>query len=185
MTTPNPVDFPELYDAILLAGKRSPGRARLSLPTRDEGWDVQTAKGTTGGTTVHNNSKPVEFDCEIFVWAQEDRTHWEDWEAFKPVLLTPVKANAPKALDIYHPQLDGLGIRSVVVKSWSEPQPDGKGGGTAKIKFLEYRPAKAKASASPGGSSGFGARARGNPPDPNADLKAQVAELTKKFQEVG
>lgn len=188
---PNPVDQPNLYEALVLAGARSPGRLRLSFPLRVEGWDTQKAKGSSGGETVHNGRELSEFDAELYLWRDRSRgvDHFAGWDTFKPVLLAPIAKNAPKALDIYHPQLEGIGITSVVVRSWTEPQPDGRGGATVKIKFLEYAPPKPKAAGKPGGSKSGGAGGGpGGPggsapkePDPNQDLKDAIAAKTEEF----
>lgn len=188
----NPVDNPKEYDFFVLAGQRSPGRARFSFPTLDEGWDKQEAKGGSGGGTVHNGAKLLEFDVELYLWKESWTTgsvdHFADWDAFQPLFKLPVAEGTSKALDIYHPQLDGLGITSVVVKSWTQPQPDDKGGATVKIKFLQYQPIPKKAGGSPSGSKANGAGgangAAKDPAkaDPNAALKQQVAELTKEFE---
>jgi uncharacterized membrane protein YgcG len=118
------------------------------------------------------------------------------------VLLTPIKAGNPMALDIFHPQLDGLGISSVVVKQRSNPQPDGKGGATVKLKFLQYSPPKKKPGngkpkgSKSGGTSGGGADGgggknggptdQGKPkkPDPNQKLKDEVDDLTDELKRV-
>lgn len=176
----NPVDNPGLYDQIILAGKPSPGRCKITgLPTRDEGWEKQETKGQDGGETVHNGRKLVEFEVELYLWKERAKKidHFAGWEEWKKILEAPVKKNAPKALDVYHPQLDGLGVTSVVANTWTEPVPDGKGGATVKIKFLQYSPSKPKASAKPGGSKSKDDKG----PDPNQDLKDQIKDKTAEF----
>lgn len=187
---PNPVDTPELYDVLYLAGLESPGLCRLNVPEIDEGWEKQEAKGSAGGETVCNGRKLAEFDCELYLWRETWNSGGYDWfaawEAWKPILLTPIAKNAPKALDIYHPQLEGLGIGSVVVQSWTEPQPDGTGGATVRIKFLQYAPPKPKPSGKPKGSAGAGGGGPGGggaeeKPDPNQDIKDEIAAKTEEL----
>lgn len=198
----NPIDHPDLYDSIILAGRVSPGRARVSMPMRTEGWEKQKAKGADGAETVNNGADLIEFDVELYLWRDERVDHFEAWENWSPVLLTPVKAGNPMALDIFHPQLDGLGISSVVVKQRSNPQPDGKGGATVKLKFLQYSPPKKKpgngkpkgsksggtsgGGADGGGDGKGGANDKGKPkkPDPNQDLKNELDDLTDEFKRV-
>jgi hypothetical protein len=172
----DPVANPSAYNKIVLAGKESPGRARLNFPMREEGWDKQEPKGDDGGETVHNGRKIAEFDCELYLWKEKARgiDHFARWDEWKSILLAPVQKNAQKALDIYHPQLDGLNISSVVVNSWCEPQPDGKGGATVKIKFTEYRPHKPAAAKKPSGSTSSDPKRE---PDPNQDKKDELAAL--------
>jgi hypothetical protein len=187
---PNPVDDPDLYDCFFLAGIQSPGVCKMNVPETDEGWEKQESKGNSGGETIHNGRKLIEFDAELYLWKETWQKGFQDWfeawEQFKPILSKPVAKNANKALDIYHPQLEGLGIGSVVVKGWTEPVPDGQGGATVKIKFLQYAPPKPKAAGKPKGSAGAGGGGAGGAnekPDPNADVKAQIAaqidELSK------
>jgi hypothetical protein len=188
----NPVDNPGSYDFLVLSGRRSPGKCTLSFPTRSEGWDKQQPKGSQGGETVHNASPLIEFEVELYLWKESWGTggvdHFAEWDLFWPIFQLPIASNASKALDIYHPQLDGLGITSVVVSSWTQPQPDGTGGATVKIKFLQYAPPKKKTGGKPSGSGSKGG-AGSNPnspanqkPDPNAELKKQLAQLTEEFK---
>ena len=184
----NPVDTPELYDVFYLAGLESPGICAFTgLPTLDLGWEPQQPKGSDGGATVRGGTKLVEFEVSIRLWrdAATGIDHFAMWDTFKSILDTPIAKNASKALDIYHPQLEGLGIGSVVVKSKTEPAPNGDGTATAKIKFLQYKPAKKKAGATkPGGSKGGGSGGTADAaqkPDPNQDIKDEVASLTSEF----
>ncbi len=174
----NPIDNPKSYDSFLLGGVPSPGVARFSFPERPYGWDQQAGKGSDGATVVLNSTKLVEFDVELYLWRDHLVDHFTRWDSWKKVLLLPVADGSEKALDIYHPQLEEIGVRSVVVKSWAPPQPDGKGGATAKVKFLEYRPVKKKlGSGKPDGSSANGGKKK----DPNADTnRAAKEELAKQ-----
>lgn len=183
MSGPNPVDHPELYDVIVLAGIQSPGVATVPPVARDQGWEAQQPKGSDGGETIHNGEKLLEFDVDFFLWKEDGVDHYAAWEEFEKLFKKPIAKKDAKALDIYHPQLDGLGIKSVVVRSFTKPKPDGKGGATVKVKFLEYKPPKPKAAGKPKGSAanaGKGADGTpGNkPPDPNQAKKDTVAALT-------
>jgi hypothetical protein len=184
----NPVDLPEMWDTFTLAGLRSPGICKFPDLIRDEGWDVQVPKGSTGGNTVHNNTKPISFGVELRLWKDAYVDHFDRWEDWKGLLVIPIKKDSPKALDILHPQLEGLGIRSVVAQTRAEYIPDGRGGATVKWKFLEYRPIQPAKSQGPNGSKGSGAGSTSTQQkksDPNADLKKEVEELTKQFKEAG
>lgn len=185
----NPYDNPELYDVFLLGGQISPGVCTFNFPTRLEGWDVQVPKGSSGGNTVRKDQPPVEFEVTLLLWRDEFVDHFAAWDAWKAILTKPIAKNAPKALDIYHPQLADLQIRSVVVKPHTEPQPlSGKmtGAATVKIGFLEYKPIKTAATVAPNGSTtGVALAGEGAKPDPNADLKAQIANLTAQLQKPG
>ena len=177
----NPVDTPELYDSLYLVGQKSPGLCTFDgLPTRDEGWDIQAPPGG-GGFTIHKRTAPIVFKVKLYLWKGDDDQggqvdHFAAWETWKKVLFTPVKPNSPKALDIYHPQLEGLNpaIRSVVIKSHTDPGPDGKGGAWVEIVMLEYRPFIRKPVKQLVGTTT-------SKNDPNAALKAQVAQAVADF----
>lgn len=181
----DPVTNPKQYDKLIVDGAQSPGICKLSSPTREYGWDQQKAQGNDGAAAILNGSGLAEFEAEIYLWLDPDGTdHFARWEKFRPVLQRPVKQGDKKALDIYHPQLAELGIRMVVVKSISAPQPDGKGGATVKIKFLEYAPKKKLRSVK--------VDAAGKPisekANPNADIdaaQAQLNDMTKRQNQNG
>lgn len=140
----NPVDTFKLYDCIVLAGKRSPGVCKLNAPKRSLGWDKQKAKGDDGASVVNNGAELCEFQATLTLWKDPDRDEYAGWDAWKPILDTQVKDTDKKALDIYHPQLVAIGVTGVVVKSYTAPQPDGKGGATVHIDFIEFKPKKKK-----------------------------------------
>ena len=182
----NPVDNPEAYDVLVLAGLESPGICKLTVPTRETGWDQQQGKDGSAGESVQNGTKGLEIQCEFYLWKDPATgiDHFAEWDSFVLLLKEPTKKNSPKALDIYHPSLENKGISSVVVKSWSNPQPDGVGGGTAKVVFLEYLPSKPKgAGGKPKGSKAGGEGSGAQAPDPNADVKAALESETQAYND--
>ena len=181
----NPLDNPALYDVFRLGGVRSPGLCKFDPPpVRDQGWDVQTAGATKGAGLARRTMPPVRFKVAIYLWKDENVDHFAGWDDWKRLLLVSSKSTGATALDINHPLCSALQppITSVVVGPYNEPVPDGKGGATITIEFIEYRPPKTSAVVKPGGSTvssnAAGAGAAGSKGDPNADLKAQLAQLT-------
>ncbi len=145
----NPTDDYELYDSFLLAGEPSPGICRFGAPKAVTGWNNAAGKGDDGGETTLNGAVLSEFTCTITLWNGDyELSHFILWEAWKPILMTPVAKGAERALDIYHPQLADLGITSVVVKSWTNPEPNPDGTSTVTIEFLQYSPAKPRPNSS-------------------------------------
>lgn len=185
MSALNPYRNADGWDVLILAGLESPGICKLTVPSRETGWDQQQGKDGAPGESVQNGTKGAEIQCEFYLWedpANPDLDMFAEWETFRETILKlPVKKAQPKALDIYHPALEGKNITSVVVKSWGNPQPDGLGGGTAKVVFLEYLPSKPKGAG--GKPKGSKANEKGDPPDPNADVKAELDEATQEFNE--
>jgi hypothetical protein len=153
----NPIIAPDDYDAIVLAGVRSPGVVTLSGHQREQGWDVQEAKGQTGASTKHNGDKVAQFTATFRLVYDptagiDDFADWD--ETFQPVIESSTSGKTPIALDVYHPDLAACGIKSVVNGGIGGKQHDGKGGATIAVKLLEYRPPKPKSSTGANGSKG-------------------------------
>lgn len=170
----NPIDNPDDFDAIVLAGTRSPGVVSLSGHERGQGWDVQEAKGQTGASTKRNGEKIAQFTAK-FRLAYDPTAGIDDladWDAFQAVIESSTAGAAPIALDIYHPDLARNGITAVTNGGVGGVEHDGKGGATVTVKFLEYRPPKAKASTGASGS-----KSKTNKADPNDPIEQARKEL--------
>ena len=174
---PNPIDDEVLYDTILLANKRSPGQVTLSGHDRNQKWDVKDADGAGGASTTYKGEQIAQFTASFYlvkdpVLALDE---FAEWDTFATLIRSSLPSKGkPKALDIYHPDLAANDIKSVCQASIGGMTHDGKGGATVVVKFLEFRPAKKK------GGSPAGSKSAAKPPDPNADLKAQVAALLEE-----
>jgi len=168
----DPINDADLYDSIDLGGTRSPGVVTLSGHDREIDWDVKVGPGTTGGTTTLKAEKLVEFSASFYLADEDD---FAGWPAFRSLINSTVEGTG-KGIDVFHPDLESNGIRSVVKKSIGGVVHDRKGGQTIVVKFLEYRPPQPKR-LSPAGSS-----SKGKGPDPDAAAKAELAALTSQFQ---
>ncbi len=170
----NPLDNPELFDALEIAGVRSPGKVELSGHDRKANWDVKTGKGIDGGSTTLNSIPAIEFSATFWLVNIEE---FEAWPAFAKVVRDTISAS-PKGADVYHPDLAENDIKSVCQGTFGGRVHDGKGGQKYTIKFQEYRAPKKKTGT--GNVSGSGKVPKD---DPNAAALAQLAALTKKYQE--
>lgn len=183
----DPVTNPEIYETILLAGRKSPGQCKFTtIPKRPTKWSIAPAQGKLGGDVRLIGGPPAEFECSFFLWIEDGVSNFPEWDDWKPLLSESERTG--KAIDIYHPYLAGLDppIRSVVVQEKSEPIADGKGGATATVKFLENRTfVDVKGSGKVNGSRAGGGAPRDKTAkgtDPNQDLKDEVAALTAEFK---
>lgn len=168
-----------LYDAILAAGVRSPGVVTLSGHDRVIGWDVKEGPGQSGASMTRKGAKPVEFTATFYLVSDQSIgvDQVADWWAFQEVLESTVSGSKPKPIDIYHPDLAARGITSVVLSSLGGVVHDGKGGQTIAVKLIEYFPPK------PSGGTATGSRnKKPTIPDPDAEAKAELAALTKKYE---
>jgi len=171
---PNPIDNESLYDAIVLAGKRSPGQLTLSGHDRNQKWDVKDADGSGGASTTYKGEQIAQFTATFYLVKDPvlGIDEFEEWAAFVALIRSSLpNKGKPHALDIYHPDLATNDIKSVCQASIGGMVHDGKGGATVVVKFIEFRPPKAK------GGSPAGSKTNDKPPDPNADLKAQIESL--------
>lgn len=174
-------DNPELYESIVLAGVRSPGVVTISGHDRDHGWDVKKGPGQTGATTERTSEDPVEFDCTFYLVRDlireiDDIARWPE---FLAVARSSISGPAPKALDIYHPDLASNDIKSVVLRKVVGVVHDGKGGQTVKLRFLEYRPPKKKGGAPSGSKS---KKPDPKKPDPDQAALDELARLTDEYK---
>lgn len=173
---PNPIDNPELYDVVIVAGEASPGVCKITGHDRKIGWDIKAGSGQSGATTTLKDVPPVEFTLTLKLVTYED---FADWPAFQALIESTVAGATPRALDIYHPDLAANDISSVVKATVGGMIHDGLGGATVAIKLLEYKPPKSKGG-SPNGSK---TKPKAKGADPNQAALDELARLTKQYKE--
>lgn len=169
---PNPIDDEDLYSCIVLGGMKSPGEVTLSGHDRKIDWDVKEGSGQSGATSTLKGVPLCEFSAVFYLVDAED---FAAWPAFRRQINSTVSAKAPKAYDIYHPDLAANDIVSVVKGTVAGVVHDGKGGQRITVKFQEYKAPKPK------GGSPLGSKGKTGP-DPDAAAKAELAKLTAQFQ---
>lgn len=174
---PSPYNAPEIFQFITLGGVGSPG-ILVSITGHDseEDWDVKVVAGQKGAQMTRKSRPPIDFECTFKLvddsYAPGGINDFDDWDQFCKLVESTVADKKPVALAIYHPDLARVGVKSVVKKKIGGLVHDGKGGATGTIGFTEYFPPK------PVG--GFITKKLN--PDPNADLKKELGELTTQFQ---
>lgn len=133
----NPWDQP--IDTVVLAGQYTPGTAVITGECVHK-YDIVTGYGSAGGVTIFRGTPPIPFGIEIRLITPEE---YEAWVAFRTAVLKPPSVGPnSKALDVFHPFLCELGIKSCVVEKVSVPENDGTGVWTVKIACIEYRKPK-------------------------------------------
>lgn len=171
---PSRYENPELYDVILLGGVASPGEVTLSGHKREEGWDVKEADGKSGASTEIKGHKLAKFTASFYLVRDvaQGIDDFAAWDEFVKIINGTTSGKSPSAVDVYHPDLAELDppISSVVKGTVGGKVPDGKGGATVVVEFLEYKPPKPK-SGSPSGSK---SKKQPDPNDPNADVKKEI-----------
>lgn len=151
----NPVTEP--VDHILLAEQRSPGIADVLGANSAREFTQRRGYGLSGATLRFRGTPLADFVVKLRLYTQQDWDGWHDWrslvarptaEAYRPPNTSDLKPqDLPPALrrlrappmDIWHPILEDLEIRSAVVTDVLQPLQTADGEWTIEIRFLEYR----------------------------------------------
>lgn len=175
----NPYDFPDAYDALIIAGVKTPGVVTLSGHQRTYNWDVKEGQGQSGASTTLKGDKPSEITASFYLLAKNpddpDRDEFQEWAEIAGLLRSSVTGTKPKALEVYHPDLIANWIGAVVLSEMGGLVHDGKGGATVTVKLLEYRPPK------PAGGSPK--KAATKKPDPDQAKLDEIAKLTDQYKQ--
>ncbi len=125
-----PVDF------ILLANQRSPGLAVISNANSPRRWDERKGYALSGSRVIFRGIGLARPIVTLRLLSFED---WVDWHLWRPLIQRPPVGERSKALDIWHPILEDLGIISVVVEDILQPKQVADGEWNIDIKFIEFR----------------------------------------------
>ncbi len=157
-------------DYILLAGEKSPGLADVRMADSPRRWDERNGYGLSGATVVYRGAGLSHFSVFLRLYSQTDWANWHDW---KRLVDKPPVGKRPRAQDIWHPLLEDLEIKSVVVEDVLQADQTDDGEWTIEIKFIQFR-RPVFALAKPEASTA-------TPADP---VEAQIGELTKQVQQL-
>ena len=128
-----PIDF------VIVRGLPTPGVATIQRAKRTVKVDEIGGYGVSGSVLVVHGRRLVPFDIVVRITTPEE---WAEWENFKSVVLTMPSGINAKALDVWHPWLQGLEVKSAVVTDVSQPEDDGTGALTITISMIEFRKPK-------------------------------------------
>lgn len=124
-----PVDF------IVLAGQRSPGIATIENAEALRRLHERRAFGVAGATVIDQGGQLAHPVVRLEFTTPEQLDEWDTWKA----LLVRPASRSTQGMDIEHPILADLEIRSVLLEGRSQLTPDETGGISVVIKFCEYR----------------------------------------------
>lgn len=137
---PNPLEHAELYDSCELEGFKTPALIYIAGASRPRKWDEKKGYGQSGDTIVYTGDGRAKPVIKCFAWTAAHFEAWAAWDA--AVLEAPPNGAKPKAKDIRHPELNRLGINSVVVEDDTQWEQTGHGMWTREIKLQQYRAPK-------------------------------------------
>lgn len=126
-------------DFVLLAGRKSPGVARITGLKKPRKWDEQAGMGLAGGFVIFRGVKLARFTLEIRLFTDQ---HWDDWAAWEDVVAEPKRGQPGRglAMDIWAAQLEARRIRSVVIEDVEGPElEEASGLWVYRIPMIEWR----------------------------------------------
>ncbi len=147
----NPVDYPQLYDVVVIAGVASPGLCDVECD-REYLWDKKTGKGVKGATSTVTGTPVVPIKIRFRLWLRE---HFLAWASFRNLLKFDYTKDAKKqAVDIYYPSLADIDVNAVVTEKIGAMKHAGEGLYTIDVELSEYQqPPATPALGSPSGAS--------------------------------
>jgi hypothetical protein len=168
MTYWDPLSAP--IDYLLVAGSRSPGIAEIVGAVSPRKWDERAGYGLSGSTLVFKGVGLVTFTIKLRLYTEYD---WVSWRAWRTIVEKPPLGTRAKAVSVWHPFLEELGVTAAVVNELGQPAETAPGEWTIAIKMTEFRAPKV-ALAKPEG-------AKAAPVDPYDQI---ITDLTKQVQEL-
>lgn len=131
--------FP-VADTITVGGLPAPGKWSLERADKVYGWQERQGFGLTGATTVPKGDPLVHVSFLVEFW---DPVDFIAFKAFRTLYLkkalVSVGGLVTATIGIDHPELQELGVSSVVVEKITPVLNDGYGVWSCKIDFLQYR----------------------------------------------
>jgi hypothetical protein len=182
---PDPNEFPELFDVLILAGDRvTPGTIKsIDGHDRVKEWDIKKADASTGASSTLRGNPLGEFEVTLELMKDLDSgiDDFEDWLKFEKWLSSLVDGPAPIAVSVYHPDLTTF--TEVVVRSIGGVKRQPNGVGIVKIKFGEHKPPKPKPTKRTSSKGTAAGQDKPTKPDPNAEAKRELAGLVAQAKE--
>lgn len=167
----NPLLAP--IDVILLGnpGQVSPGIATVKANSPRK-WQEQSGYAMAGSFLIGGGRGLAHPEISIRLSTDTD---WEGWANWSKLIKRPAGNKLQRALDIWHPWLAELDIKSVVIEDVVAPEEaDDTGGWVYVIKTIEFR--RPSFSLSKPEASG--------PAEETDPVEKQIAALTAQYQEL-
>lgn len=121
---------------IVLAGKTSPGLADVAGAGTPRNWEERQGYGMSGAVLWFTGRGLANFAVKLRFYNSRDIAAWHVW---KPVVQAVPFGRLPKALDIWHPLLEDLDIKSVQITDVKQLTQVEDGVWEVTIEFRQYR----------------------------------------------
>lgn len=146
----DPITTPDVYDVFALAGQTSPGLCDIEGAGSPRKWDVRDGHGQSGATVAFTGNSLSKFKIKVRLYTPEE---FAAWQTFRTLLDKAPDGTKPKSLDIYHPWLAELGIKSVVVEDVKQCEQPKDGEFVYEIAFIQWQAPKPSAGVPKGSKS--------------------------------
>ena len=133
--TYNPITDP--VDHVILASRKSPGIAEIVGASSTRRWDKRKGFALSGARLVYKGTDLSPFTIKLRLYTSEDFADWGQW---RQILERAPAGERARAQDIFHPELEDLGINSAVVEKVGQANQTKPGEWTIEIRMIEYRP---------------------------------------------
>lgn len=129
----NPYTSP--IDYVVIQGNRTPGITQLVGASGPLKWDEQVGYGYSGSFLIFRGSRLGRFATRSYLYTEQD---WDDYHDFLPTVRPPTQ-RYPKALEIWHPFLEDLKIKSAVPEEVKQPEEQDPGVYMWEVKWVQHR----------------------------------------------
>jgi hypothetical protein len=100
------------WDVVLVAGRKLPGRAEVGGKGVSHQIDIKKVPGTAGSTFTDLGRELARFDIKLHLWSD---AQWIEFQQIRS-LLQPKKPDGKlDPVDVQHPGINGIGVRSLYV----------------------------------------------------------------------
>jgi hypothetical protein len=128
--------YEQPVDVATVAGRRTPGLCEIENAGSPRQWDERRGYGVSGATLVYRGLRLASFTMKLRLYTEAD---WKAWHEFAPTIARPPTGERAQALDVVHPILEEVGIRSAVVEDVLAPRQTADGEWTIEVRWKEFR----------------------------------------------
>jgi hypothetical protein len=133
-----PLSAPQVWDVMTVGGVPLPGLAKVKAKRKYK-TDVKNAAGADGATLTGLGHEPTEASITLRIWTE---AHWEQLKTVAPLLMPPPKKGLPSPVDVSHPTLAFLKVRSLYFTEIGAPEESSRGVWEVELVATEYLPIK-------------------------------------------
>jgi len=142
---PDPIQNPLAWDKIEVAGVKNPGLAIVGEVKRKHVWDEKKGKGQPRATLTFTGAYLARVSIDFILLAGPDfkggqYTDLEDWLTFSQQFQYDPTKMQPTAVDVYHPSLMMIGLKSFICEEIGAPFREVIGHYRARVSLIEFAP---------------------------------------------